>query len=980
MSIKKVLSAIFAGAMCATTAYSAENIMKEYGRNKGLCLVINSKQGNKEFVSAQIAKKSEMLVFNILSDVTTLKKLKVVMNDEKITGQLQADIASFEILPFVDNTVNLLVIEDLKIKINESEIQRVVAPEGLICKWNGTKYLFSKRKRSDGMGTWKHPFGDLGLNRKGDDKLVPLAPKLRWQDGVPVNFNTWSACRAYVINERYCFTLGSTEEENLNNLNPYKNKKDLYLSARDAYSGLPLWKINCKEIEPKSNLNANSQYPLVTNSEYVFSYKEGSVFAAKCATGEIDKLFKVAYPSNNLLLKDSILVSSGVKKVVSYGLRCPWISQVDNDGKLEVFDIITKNKLWEKNGAFKKIAIDGDKLFTLTNFWPKAPPKGKSFTPNIKTIAKVSAYDLKTGKVLWESTDASFVDEQGPSITCGSGVVVISRYNKAKGISVLSGDTGELLWEKIYESKKKKSVFWVSIIDGELWFEGKVFELKTGKKLRDSIDLVLGMCVPPTILDHLVTLGKGSKVVSRKNSKKPTVIESSRAGCVEGFAPANAMFYTPQNKCKCFPHNLPGFIALGSAPDTKAEDFLKERKIVKGDAFNKVEKANIEKNAWSILMGNIERNNKAEISVSDKLKVLWKTEAVEQRHNPLSKVWKARSKNIISAPTTGYGKIFVADIEQGKIIAVNAETGKKEWEFSAEGRIDMPPTIADGMAVFGCRNGWVYALRASDGVLVWKSFIAPMDLKLVSFGQVESLWPAPGSVLIKDGIIYATAGKTSEDNGGLAVMAFDLLTGKQKWARSVGKGFRRQNEILAFKDNSLFLRKMKINPDNGEGKIPKSKWEDSHTLAGVADSEWTNQSSKRSGNILIGGILFQIVIEKEDIVYGIMHYKGIKCLAIKKEKTKKRRPKKDRCIWMITANKSDSYTSMSLLNNNIVLGGRVIEGGKANGIVDIIDASNGKSLQKIKLNSHPVFQGIAPLNDKLFVVLNDGSIVCLGIK
>ena len=33
------------------------------------------------------------------------------------------------------------------------------------------------------------------------------------------------------------------------------------------------------------------------------------------------------------------------------------------------------------------------------------------------------------------------------------------------------------------------------------------------------------------------------------------------------------------------------------------------------------------------------------------------------------------------------------------------------------GPVDSPPTFHDGFVLFGCRNGWCYCLRASDGRL-----------------------------------------------------------------------------------------------------------------------------------------------------------------------------------------------------------------------------------------------------------------------
>ena len=72
-----------------------------------------------------------------------------------------------------------------------------------------------------------------------------------------------------------------------------------------------------------------------------------------------------------------------------------------------------------------------------------------------------------------------------------------------------------------------------------------------------------------------------------------------------------------------------------------------------------------------------------------------------------------------------------------------------------------PPSIYHGLALFGCADGWVITLRVADGQLVWRFRAAPDDGQLVSYGQLESVWPAPGSVLVQDGSVYFVAGRSS---------------------------------------------------------------------------------------------------------------------------------------------------------------------------------------------------------------------------
>jgi hypothetical protein len=37
------------------------------------------------------------------------------------------------------------------------------------------------------------------------------------------------------------------------------------------------------------------------------------------------------------------------------------------------------------------------------------------------------------------------------------------------------------------------------------------------------------------------------------------------------------------------------------------------------------------------------------------------------------------------------------------------------WRFAAGGAVNGPPTYFKGLCLFGCQDGWVYCLNASDG-------------------------------------------------------------------------------------------------------------------------------------------------------------------------------------------------------------------------------------------------------------------------
>jgi len=135
----------------------------------------------------------------------------------------------------------------------------------------------------------------------------------------------------------------------------------------------------------------------------------------------------------------------------------------------------------------------------------------------------------------------------------------------------------------------------------------------------------------------------------------------------------------------------------------------------------------------------------------------------------------------LSSPVATGSIVLVADTGRHRIDAVNVVTGQRQWSFVADGAISGSPTIADGICLFGCRDGWVYAVRLRDGALVWRNLAAPEERQIVAFGQLESAWPALGPVIVSGGMVCAVAGRHNMAEGGIVVTGFDLETGKKVW-------------------------------------------------------------------------------------------------------------------------------------------------------------------------------------------------------
>jgi len=81
--------------------------------------------------------------------------------------------------------------------------------------------------------------------------------------------------------------------------------------------------------------------------------------------------------------------------------------------------------------------------------------------------------------------------------------------------------------------------------------------------------------------------------------------------------------------------------------------------------------------------------------------------------------------------------------------------------------------------LFGCADGSVYCLRASDGAFAWRFRAAPEDRRHFAFEQIESVWPVSGSVLVQNDTLYCVAGRSMFLDGGLRMLRLDPKTGRK---------------------------------------------------------------------------------------------------------------------------------------------------------------------------------------------------------
>ncbi|KKL66766.1 hypothetical protein LCGC14_2141710, partial [marine sediment metagenome] len=243
----------------------------------------------------------------------------------------------------------------------------------------------------------------------------------------------------------------------------------------------------------------------------------------------------------------------------------------------------------------------------------------------------------------------------------------------------------------------------------------------------------------------------------------------TRGGCIYGIMPCNGLIYAPQHPCACYLEaKLSGFNALAPASESRAvpKEIPESERLQHGPAYDTpIDPSTLAVDParqWPTYRHDAARSGSTSAAVAPELERSWQTELGGK----------------LSSVVVAEGKLLVAQVDRHTVHALDAASGEKIWSYTTGGRVDSPPTIYQGRALFGSADGHVYCLRIADGKLIWRYRAAPQDLQMTSFEQLESVWPVHGNVLVQDDVVYCVAGRSMFLDGGLRLLRLDPATGR----------------------------------------------------------------------------------------------------------------------------------------------------------------------------------------------------------
>jgi outer membrane protein assembly factor BamB/SAM-dependent methyltransferase len=775
--VKETLLAI--PALLATLIGHA-GIVEDAGVAGGIVVHLNCGDGK---VTAEMAANKRCIIQGLAADPKDIAAARDHVHSLGLSGKVSIDRWQGGTLPYIDNLVNLVVVSS-PVSVAHDEILRVLAPGGtavfLDASGSEEKAKRFSKPWPDEIDEWTHYLHGPDNNAVARDRVVGAPRRMQWvaDPRWTRHHNTLNSISSVVTAEgRLFYIVDEASPANMNLPGRWA------IVARGAFNGVMLWKkpIDSWASHRQRFRSGPPQLPrlLVASGQrlYVPLGLGHPVSVIDAATGETVATFAETEGAEEIILAGKTLLVLKGDAVAEQALTDRAARKVHGfpaKKTLVAINVETGRASWSWSP-------EGDPLpLTLAS-------DGKN--AYIRTDVGVICLEMTSGNQRWRHSAGQPAKRNSISYGRDNLLVVdgVVLCNLNAMLTALSAEDGKKLWECDAGSSFHEPVD-LFVIDGLVWHKvgHKADPMRVPPDQREARDLHTGeLRVQDAVPLHLVTPGHHFRCYRAKATERFIIMGKRgvemvdlrgdnhsrnnwvRGTCQYGVMPANGLLYVPPTSCGCYSEAaLRGFWAYASdsaATSPEHHVVAEDKRLEKGTAYGRIAEADPnDADSWPTYRQNPRRGSVAATSLPLALR----------------QTWSAKLSGSLTQPVVAGGRVVLADREAGIVYALEPEGGRVLWKHFAAGRVDSPPTLHEGKALFGSGDGRVTCLRLADGALAWRFLAALADLRTVAFDRLESPWPVSGSVLVLDRVAYACAGRSSWIDGGMVLYALDPSTGK----------------------------------------------------------------------------------------------------------------------------------------------------------------------------------------------------------
>lgn len=769
---------------------AAQRVLELAGVQGGLVAHLGCGDGT---LTAALRANERYLIHGLDADPANVAKARAHLQSLGLYGAVSVDLLDPKHLPYVDNLVNLAVVEP-SAGVAAEEVMRVLVPEGVALFGNEKRV----KPRPAAMDDWTHFLHGPDNNAVSRDRLVGIPRSIQW-----VAEPRWgrsheelaSLSAAVVANGRLFYIVDEAP------LASIRFPGDWKLVARDAFNGTLLWKRPIPRwTDHLRHFRAGPAHlarrlTAVGDTVYVTADLAGPVLALDAATGGARREFEGTEATEEILVSDGVLyLVAGTSELYRRGggLSQRFEPEPSPFRRILALAADTGQPLWRRDLSKENIlplslAVRGQRAY-------------------FQSTSHVVCLDARTGAEQWRTprpTPARRMSFSAPTVVATDEVLLVADRDTGT-TDENRPSTGNVEWAvhgwsepgfartptntlTAYAASDGRELWWAKcregynspvdvLVIGGVAYVGPDFrglDLKTGAVVRqlDTKAPRVGMahhrCYRDKATERFILTGKsGIEVLGLEEGCWLSNNSWIRGTCQYGIIPANGLVYAPPNACACFlTVKAPGFFVAAPQRDRTGHLPFPARPVLeKGprDAAPRLTTA-VRPGDWPMYRHDPLRSGAASCTIPS---------VVAER-------WTARLGGRLTQPAVAHGRVFVASIDAHTVHALDADSGKEVWRFTAGGRIDSTPTVHKSRVIFGSADGWVYSLDAADGALAWRFRAAPQDRRVSAYGQLESIWPVHGAVLVQNDALYVTAGRSSYTDGGIVLYRLQPETGEE---------------------------------------------------------------------------------------------------------------------------------------------------------------------------------------------------------